>query len=146
MPITQEEVIAVVAKYNEDVPREIWRNLEDVDIIVCVDVGQAKQFLLDECGGEAIPEGEGPQFTDDVKGLFYGEQMETEEGDSEEEETVTLPDGYIFLISANLDSTEEAAKVLLHEVGHALGMDESDVNALGLGVESPNAEKSSPAS
>lgn len=130
-----EQLANFVADFAGGFPREIGKQLEDVEIIVCPDVKTAHEELseiIEVAPGDRIEE-----VPDDCKGVFIGEPMEVEDGDGEDEhETVTLPNGAIALIASNIKDPEEATLVLLHEIGHALGMDEEEVKALGLGVQS----------
>lgn len=73
---------------------------------------------------EFLPRGIG------FRGLYRGTQItdEDEEGESED----PVPDGTIYLCAGNLSDAEDVKKVLLHEIGHALGLSEYDVENLGL--------------
>ncbi len=135
-----EALIAVVTKFNHDLPRPIKKDLIDVELMVAPTVEAARATLADLLGQETRdnPEGAtGEEIPSDCKGLFLGEAMEHEdedgEGDNTDTETVSLPEGFIILVASNLADEKEAALVLLHEVGHALGLDEAGVAALGLG-------------
>lgn len=133
-----EILVAFVSEFAGGMPREIGKQLEDVEIIVAptpeIGTQELNEIIETDDGKELEP------LPADCKGAFIGEQMEVEEdADGEGEfETASLPNGAIVLIAGNIANTEEAALVLLHEIGHALGMDEEGVKALGLGV-SPSA-------
>lgn len=140
-----ETLIAVVTKFNHELPRPIKRDLIDVELMVAPTVEAARKTLADLLGTDDTDEdgeetgtttGPAPNIPDDTKGMFLGEPMESEEDKDEEgedTETVSLPEGFIILVAANLADEKEAAIVLLHEVGHALGLDEAGVAQLGLG-------------
>lgn len=69
-----------------------------------------------------------------TRGMFLGTPMHAADDlelDDEEAERIP-PSGFIFLISANLADADDLRLTLYHEVGHALGLDESEVAALGL--------------
>ena len=68
------------------------------------------------------------------------EVEETDDNDNSEEEVVYYPEGFIVLLSPNVESPEEGALVLMHEIGHALGMSEEEVKQFGLGVEAETKE------
>lgn len=73
----------------------------------------------------------------DTKGVFLGEPVQFEDTDEEQEQEemqiAAGAKGTVALISENL-THEEVPVVLLHELGHALDMDEADVEQLGLAV------------
>jgi predicted Zn-dependent protease with MMP-like domain len=129
-----EQLSVFVGQFAAGLPREIGKQLEDVELIVCETPEIATQELNelldtedDAPAVEAIPV--------DCKGIFVGEPLEREDDDEESEhETVSLPNGVIAIIACNIKDGDEAVLVCLHEIGHALGMDEEEVKALGLGV------------
>lgn len=110
-------------------PEKVLEHLQDVNVMICRDPAHATEEMNKEFEGE-------PPFAADVKGAFMGEPMETEESstDDEENEVVYFPDGYVFIIASNVADEKEGVAVFLHEIGHALGMDEEEVSQLGLGV------------
>lgn len=133
----------VCGQFIDGLPAQVQGALEDVEVIIAdspaiarVALNEAlkeKNFDTDEFDKEPIP--------DDCKGLFVGVPTEVEESDeSEEEEVVFYPEGFIVLCLSNLESVDEASVVLMHEIGHALGMDEDEVKNLGLG-DGPPQEK-----
>lgn len=79
----------------------------------------------------------------DTKGVFLGEPVvfedPDEEGDLDDMQISEGAKGVVALISANLEP-DEVPVVTLHELGHALDMDESDVEQLGLAVHQAIAE------
>lgn len=147
-----EKVAAVVQAFSDSVPDKVVTMLEDVEVVVCKDPAETKAKLVEEFADDAtIGEG-GPLVKDyvvpaDCRGLFVGDPMETDDTDAEEVTSV-MPDGIIFLVASNLQDETEAKVALLHEVGHALGMSEDEVSALGLGSgkegEAESGEASEP--
>lgn len=113
-------------------PQEVVDGLEDVELIVADDAAKVCAILKEELGDDFDEK----ELTGDLKGVFVGSPTEIEEDeDDADAETVFYPEGYIILLSPNIESKEEGVLVLLHEIGHALGMDEDEVRNLGLGVE-----------
>lgn len=139
-----EQLADVITNFAQGFPREIGKQLIDVEIMVFATPELATEELgeiLDTDDGKPID-----PIPADCKGAFIGEQMESEDEDEESElETVALPNGVIALIASNISDANEAIVILLHELGHALGMDEEEVKALGLGV-SPATDPSTGAS
>lgn len=75
----------------------------------------------------------GLDLHDDARGLFVGIGMELPYDEDEDDVAdIQPPAGIVFLFADNLSDEEEVETVLCHEVGHALGMDEDEVEALGL--------------
>lgn len=128
-----EQLSVFIGQFAAGLPREIGRQLEDVEMIVCdtPEIATAElNELLDTEDGQPID-----PVPADCKGIFVGEQLEREDEDEESEhETVSLPNGVICIVASNIKDGDEAVLVCLHEIGHALGMDEDEVKALGLGV------------
>lgn len=106
-------------------PAEVLTTLSKVDVQIYADPSEAANALK-----TAIP--------NDAKGVFIGQPVEFADPDEEQDQdsfTIAAPaEGVIALISGNLQKREEVPIVLLHEIGHALDMDEDEVKALGLSV------------
>lgn len=137
----------VVQKYMDGLDPKIIRALRDVQLIVGQTVADAQSDLNELLADVELEEGESkPVLLADSKGLFFGDPLETEQSDEDpEEETVYDPDGVIVLIADNIADETTASLVLSHEIGHALGMDEDEVKALGLGTgeSKPHAQSES---
>jgi len=67
-------------------------------------------------------------MTDDARGLYEG----TFPSSSDDELAQDPPEGTIYLVADNLQNKVDAKDVLLHEMAHALGLDETEVAGLGL--------------
>lgn len=67
-------------------------------------------------------------MTDDARGMYEG----TFPSGSDDEIEQERPEGTIYLVAANLTDKADARTVLLHEMAHALGLDETEVAGLGL--------------
>lgn len=141
--MNHEQCAVLVAKFVEGLPREIGKQLGAVELLVCADPETATKELREIMEGENGQELEA--LPGDCKGVFIGEPLEREEdGDGEGDmETVTLPEGVIAVVASNVKDVDEAVLVVMHEIGHALGMDEDEVKALGLGV-SPSPPTGAP--
>lgn len=131
--MTAEQLSVFIGKFASGLPREIAAQMIDVEIIVCdtpeIAFTELSELLDTEDGQPIDP------IPADCKGVFVGEPLEREDEDEESEhETVSLPNGVICIVASNIKDGEEAVLVCLHEIGHALGMDEDEVKALGLGV------------
>lgn len=85
--------------------------LHDVQVTVCPDTAWSHGLIADDARGVYV--GEFPVQTDD----------ETE---------MAPPVGTIYLIAGNIADKAEARQTLWHEIGHALGLDETEVAELGL--------------
>lgn len=130
-----DELEAVATKFAAEIDPQVSEKLEEVTIICCATVKDVETLMTSELDYDMANEGPLPS---DMKGEFYGDPLEVEEDDDGTKEIVYDAEGEIFLVASNIANEEEAAKILMHEVGHALGLSEHDVAALGLGVtESP---------
>ncbi len=128
-----EQLTNIANAFVSGIPSQVTDQLEDVEVLMYATPEEAQKDLDQLL--EPIP-GDPLIIPSDCKGVFIGEPMEMEESDdSEEEEAELLPDGVIALVASNLSTAEEVGLVLMHEMGHALGMDEDEVKQLGLGVE-----------
>lgn len=132
-------LVPVIQKLNNELPPHVRRDLGDVKVWACPGIDNAVEALK-----EHYPEEDLPEIPADTKGIFFGHPMEVEADDGDDDEIVSVPEGVIILIAANIATLHDAAIVLLHEVGHALGMSEEDVDNLGLSApveDPPNADK-----
>jgi predicted Zn-dependent protease with MMP-like domain len=103
-------VMEVVEEIAKATPLPIARALENVEVIVC-------RFPRKEAG-----------MTDDARGMYEG----TFPSESDDELEQEPPEGRILLVASNLRDKQDARDVLLHEMAHALGLDETEVAGLGL--------------
>jgi len=121
--LDENELDAVVHDAMEPLPERIQRALDHVAILV-------EEYPSEELLRESVP-----PLPPDLLGLFTGA--------SHAERTATasgvLP-GTIHIFRRNIEHfggsrdevVEELRITLLHEIGHALGMDEDELHALGL--------------
>ncbi len=121
--LDEDELDAVVHEAIEPLPPRIKRALDDVAI------------LVEEYPSEELLKEADPPLPPDLLGLFTGA--------SHAERTTTasgvLP-GTIHVFRRNIEHfggeraevVDELRVTLLHEIGHALGMDEDELHALGL--------------
>jgi predicted Zn-dependent protease with MMP-like domain len=105
-----EHVMEVVGEVAQATPVPIRLALHDVDVIVC-------RAPWKEIG-----------MTDDSRGMYEG----TFPSESDDELEIERPEGTIYLVADNLVDKADARTVLLHEMAHALGLDETEVAGLGL--------------
>lgn len=141
-----ETLTAIAARYKEELPSPVYSDLRDVEVLIAPDVASARAAYASLLFEDDTPTADDlTEIERDIplhtKGLFIGEPMEREEASNEDdgEESVTLPEGVIVLVASNIDTPEEAARILLHETAHAMGKDEAEVEALGLGEPVPPA-------
>ena len=123
----------------DQLPAGIHEQLVDVEVAVCQDPDMASAMIA-EISDDPKP------AASDCKGLFFGFPAEIPEGVSDDEDDgadeVTLPEGVIFLCASNIEDGDIAEKVLLHEVGHALGLSEQEIMEWGLDAsDEPEKEK-----
>ena len=133
-----EPLTKIIADFVAGMPAELREKLDEVEILVYDTIEHANLGLREEFEDPiaAMPP--------DAKGVFIGEPLEIEEGSDDEE--AIFPDGVIALVAGNVASPEEGIFVFCHEIGHALGLDEDGVKALGLAVaakEQPPAKEGS---
>jgi predicted Zn-dependent protease with MMP-like domain len=65
----------------------------------------------------------------DAQGVYVGTVLE---GVDEDEDKVPGPAGTVYLFATNLADVDDVHLALWHELGHALGLDEDEVEGLGL--------------
>jgi len=94
-----------------DIPIHVAANRQDLAVL-------RRAVAESRCDAIAIPQ--------DFRGVYLGAPI----GDDDDEEE--LPDGVIVLNAAKLRDVQDVLDTLLHEYGHALGLDEDEVAALGL--------------
>lgn len=138
-----QEVVSLAEKFLSTMPEQVTEMLADVELVIANTPEEATAALA----GEFEDGFEFEAFPADMRGVFIGEPAEVEEEadtDSGDMETVLSPDGFIVLCAENLEDADQVAIVLMHEIGHALGMDEQEVNDLGLGIEKKPEPESKP--
>lgn len=124
-------------------PEQVTDKLEEVDFVIADSPADATRELIGEAAEDAKERGETLSvverkeltIADDAKGCFLGDPLEKtddEDPDSEESDIKYDAEGYIVMCACNIANPEEALLVFLHEVGHALGLDEEAVKELGL--------------
>lgn len=122
----------VAADFMGGLPDPVTQALTDVEVIVTDTVPTAIAELSEELGDEFDKK----DFPADCKGIFVGTPTEIEESEDDDgDEIVYYPEGFIVLCADQIESEHEGVVVIMHEIGHALGMSEEEVTALGLGVE-----------
>ena len=102
--------MAAVNEVARATPVPVALALKDVEVIICVTPWK-------EAG-----------MPDDVRGMYVGDFS----SGIDDEIVEDPPVGTIYLVASNLTDKDEARNVLLHEIGHALGLDETEVAGLGL--------------
>lgn len=144
--MTFEEVQTQVTLFLGEIQEAITDDLLDVEFLVC----ESREAAVERLNQLLDPEDEKVTLDEipvDAKGIFFGDSAETVETDDETTETIECAAGAIVMIACNLADVDEVDLVLLHEIGHALGLDEAAVDALGLGVEeseTPEPSESQP--
>lgn len=128
--MTKEQLAEAVKTMMLALPEEVIETLEDVELLMCDTPEEAHEALKQELRDDY----DFPAMPSDCKGVFIGEPIELETAEDGEEEIIEYPEGFIVLCAGNIASADETSVILLHEIGHALGMDEDEVKALGLGM------------
>lgn len=146
-----EVLQGLAAEFMAGLPDKIADTLEDVDVILCQTPEDGTAELVESLDPtQATPEQKALcTLPADCKGVFIGDPMErSDDGEDSEEETIYDPSGVIAIVASNVASKEDFVLCMLHEMGHALGLDEEGVKALGLAVssaaQSAAAEKGNP--
>lgn len=134
-----QQVAEVVNATLGMLPEAVRKTLVDVEFVVAPDVATAEAEIRAVFDEDPFEPGETP-LAADMKAMFVGEPLSHEE-DDDDTEIVELPEGVIALVASNLSTNEEVHIALLHEVGHALDFDESEVAQLGLSGMEPHAGK-----
>lgn len=123
--MTKGETESIVDQVMDAIPAEIAEALADVRVFV-VD-GRADPELR-----EAIryAELERASVRRDFRGLYLGTTARALDAG---EELPQLPEGSIVINCKAVGSVEDIRDTLAHEMGHALGLSEEEVENLGLG-------------
>lgn len=123
--MTKGETESIVDQVMDAIPAEIAEALADVRVFV-VD-GRADPELR-----EAIryAELERASVRRDFRGLYLGTTARALDAG---EELPQLPEGSIVINCHAVGSVEDIRDTLAHEMGHALGLSEEEVENLGLG-------------
>ena len=123
VPEVEDVVNQVVG---EELPDEWADALAGITIHVAAsraDVGVLRAAVA-ESGQKAV------RIPRDFRGLFMGTPVDPA-ADLDDEETAG-PVGVVVLNAAMLESPDDVQDTLIHEFGHALGLDEDEIAALGL--------------
>lgn len=119
-PLSAEDVHTIVTYAMAALPEELSRALDDVEIVVVAD--HAVPELVHVRDGEGLP------LAADFKGYYAGTTLEGDDA----EENPDPPSGALFINAARHHDEEDVTTTLYHEIGHALGLTEDEVSALGL--------------
>lgn len=119
--MSNREFVRLVRRAYRELPGEVLRALDNVDVTVEEWPGPDEQELID---------GEGTLF-----GLYTGVPLTEREGGE-----AMLPDRIIIYrqpilrsCSSRAEAEREIEVTLRHEIGHYLGMSEDDLHRLGYG-------------
>lgn len=142
-----DETVTAMAK---SVPDEVAAHLESVVIILTDTIESARaemqrdewaDLLSDWADANDQSMAAARSLPDDTRGVFVGfpltKESDEEGGEESATEEFSEPDGFILLVASNIGDAETAKVVLLHEISHALGMDEPTVDGLGLDGHGP---------
>ena len=119
--ITNREFVRLVRQAYQEMPEELLRSLDNVDVVVEEWPGPEEEGLV---GGE-----------DSLFGLYSGVPMtEREGGDPLLPDRIVIYRQPILRSCTSRTQAEREIKVTLwHEIGHYLGMSEDDLHRLGYG-------------
>lgn len=120
--MTVDDIATVVGVALNDLPDEVQLALRDVRMMVVAGYRDPELAPHPELMNSAAP----------WKGIFLGTALEHDEDADDPSKPATPPQGIIFLNAAEITDGPEAVRIFAHEVGHAMGMDETEVEALGL--------------
>lgn len=112
--VSLERCTAIARDEMDGLPDEVLERIEGVELVISEGVSP---ILIDQ--------GLDPK----AKGAFVAEEIDPYDEDQVPGEIR----GVLYVFSAHQANEEDVRTTVLHEVGHALGLDEYDVEALGLG-------------
>jgi predicted Zn-dependent protease with MMP-like domain len=118
-PLSIEDVCTITLAAMGHLPEEILAVLRDVEIIVVDSPAAPELRHVRDADGNLL-------------GDFLGFYSGTAIAGDDAEEVHAAPLGIIWLNAAQLHDEEEVSTTLYHEIGHALGLTEDEVAALGL--------------
>lgn len=124
--MTVEDAIKSSAELWALLPAEVEQQLGDVRIEVVASPSDPEVFTILHEEGLELEEPPEPG----TRGLFLGFDAEPSDDETDDADP---PVGVILLFAESLPNDEAVKLTLCHEIGHALGMDEAEVEALGLG-------------
>lgn len=119
-PLSVEDVTTIAAFARKHLPEEIQRVLDGVVVIVVADHRDPKIRNVRDDEDQALAA--------DFLGFYDGFALE---GDDDEAETPP-PQGAIYINAVQHFTSDEVTRTLHHEIGHALGLSDDEVAALGL--------------
>lgn len=133
------ELESAAQGFMNGLPAQIIDALADVELVLSDDRDKVIRLLKKELGADF----DEAELLADCKGIFVGCPTEVEETDTDDnsvEEVTYFPEGHLVLLAGNIENKEEGLLVLMHEIGHALGMNEAEVKEMGLGIEKKEPE------
>jgi predicted Zn-dependent protease with MMP-like domain len=136
----------IISGLMDGLPSEVTDSLSDVEVLVVETPADGTKALISDAVSAAREEGNTTMTAEemkeltlaaDCKGCFLGDPMEKtddQDPDAEESDVVYDPEGYMVFCACNIENEDAAVLIFLHELGHALGLDEDEVKELGLAV------------
>src|SRR5215831_14816986 len=102
-----------------DLSRLVRETMSDMPTDIVTALAAVDVFAYGKPDGKHIPS--------DARGVYIGTQLE---GEEQETTDAKHPVGVILLYAGNIADEAEAMDVFLHEIGHALGLNEDEVAQL----------------
>jgi predicted Zn-dependent protease with MMP-like domain len=112
----EQDIRTIVETAIAELPEQVQEALDEVSIIV-----------VENAHDEVLPKD--TEWPEDFRGCYIGTTIE---GDDDDEIEAERPVGTIYLNLENLQSQDDVLQTLFHEIGHATGLSEQDVENLGL--------------
>jgi predicted Zn-dependent protease with MMP-like domain len=123
--VTKAEIIDAAMKLYGMLPAQVSFALKDVRMEVV-------EGIDDEAIYECLAEEElelDEEIAADARGLYVGTIPEPSDDETDDAEP---PKGLILLFASNITDADMVKLTLAHEIGHALGMSEDEVEGLNL--------------
>lgn len=125
--MTRDDVQQLVDTALDELPEDIYEALADVEILVAESRADTEVLRA----AVTISGEERAVIPQNFRGVFLGVALsDADDDEAPEPETCT---GAIVLNAAMMKTGEDVIFTFFHEIGHALGLDEDEVAALGLG-------------
>jgi len=122
-----EDVRTIVEAFTAELPEAIGEALEHVKIYYLASAAELPADAIEQCSELGV------RFGPEEPGMYLGTTIEG--FDQDDSADADKPVGSVYLNAGQLPDEASVITVLLHEIGHALGLDEEEVADLGLSMD-----------